>query len=85
MLRELPSLNPLPPEVEAAGRLLEDLAAFAGTAALRTVDELLEQIEGEYLQRFRAIAASDLERHQGALAQVTALREAIAGHNNGRI
>lgn len=83
-MRELPSMNPLPAGVIATGQLLTDLHDYAGTAQMRTLDALLEQIEGEYLERLRTVEAEGLQWLQGALAQVTEIRGALAGRSDGR-
>lgn len=73
----------------AYARLNEAVAVlheFHGAQALKAMDAVLEELDALYLQELRSVTSEKLQRRQGALEQVAALRRLIAGeaHVDGR-
>jgi hypothetical protein len=62
--------------IRAKTKLLRDLRE---TTAMHHVRGLLDDLDSSYKEQLADVAAADLAKVQGALKQVTSLRDAIFG------
>lgn len=74
--------NPLPREYSALNAAAHAVREHAAAAPAKAAIELLDAIELQYLDELRTVPMERLQRLQGTLAQLGALRRVFQGDAN---